>query len=145
MKALDLLEPGRLLGGVLIQELLDKQQSPITSGTRVGAYRIVRELGRIGTGRVYLAEREDDERGDDERGNDEFRRQVALRFLVAVGSAISVELFRRQRQLLVEQHHSDQTRLIDRGHDDRGQHWLAMELIEGSSFDQHFLHTKPDV
>ncbi len=140
MKALDLLEPGRLLGGVLIQELLDKQQSPITSGTRVGAYRIVRELGRIGTGRVYLAER-----GLAERGDDEFQRQAAPRFLVAVGSEVSVELFRRQQQLLVEQHHSDQTRMIDRGLDDRGQHWLAMELIEGSSFDQHFLHTKPDV
>ena len=44
MKALDLLEPGRLFSGALFRDLLASVDDVPTAGARVGVFRIVREL-----------------------------------------------------------------------------------------------------
>ena len=54
-----LLQPEGLLRGALFRDLLRSRlgDQALQAGDRVGAWRIVRELGRGGMGLVYLAER----------------------------------------------------------------------------------------
>lgn len=125
-RAHELLEPGALLGGALARDLLERggiAEAP--AGTRIGAYRIVRELGRGGMGVVYLAERADGE----------FAQQVALKCLAERGSASA--LFRRERQILAGLRHPHIARLLDGGSDAGGLLWFAMEWVEGERIDRH--------
>jgi hypothetical protein len=65
-------------------------------GRRIGAYRIVRELGRGGTGAVYLAERADEQ----------FRKQVAIKLVErGMESDASLHRFRSERQILASLDH----------------------------------------
>lgn len=123
----ELLEPGRLLGGALVRELLVPNDDTPAPGTRVGVFRVVRELGRGGMGVVMLAERDDGQ----------FQQQVALKWLSQHAGALSEDLFRRERQLLAGLRHPHIARLVDGGQRENGQPWLAMELIEGENLDRH--------
>jgi serine/threonine-protein kinase len=94
-------------------------------GTRVGPYRIVREIARGGMGAVYLAE----------RGDAQFEQRVALK-LVRPGMD-SAEVHRRflaERQILARLGHPNIARLLDGGLTDQGRPWFAMEYVEGRSF-----------
>ncbi|MBL0029552.1 MAG: tetratricopeptide repeat protein [Rhodanobacteraceae bacterium] len=126
MKALDLLEPGRLFSGALFRDLLASVDDVPTAGARVGVFRIVRELARGGMGAVLLAERDDGQ----------FQQQVALKWLTGRG-AVSEALFRRERQTLAALRHPNIARLVDGGQREDGRPWLAMELIEGDTLDRH--------
>ncbi|MBO7942619.1 hypothetical protein JTP77_042960, partial [Streptomyces sp. S9] len=68
-----LLEPQGPLRGALFGELLRSRfgACELQPGERIGAWRIVRELGRGGMGLVFLAERDDGE----------FEQRVALKLL----------------------------------------------------------------
>lgn len=127
VKPIDLLEPGRLLSGALFRDLVASVDDLPAPGTRVGVFRIERELARGGMGVVYLAERDDGQ----------FRQQVALKWLAARAGAVSEALFRRERQTLAELRHPQIARLLDGGQRDDGRPWLAMELIEGDTLDRH--------
>ena len=77
------------------------------SGLTIGAYRIVREIGRGGMGTVYLAERADNQ----------YQRRVALKVLPG-WSAANERLVRRfveERQILAALDHPDIARLFDGG------------------------------
>lgn len=124
---IDLLEPGRLLSGALFRDLMAVVDDLPAPGTRIGVFRIVRELARGGMGVVYLAERDDGQ----------FRQQVALKWLSAREGAVSEALFRRERQTLAELRHPHIARLVDGGQREDGRPWLAMELIEGDNLDRH--------
>src|SRR6516165_5736473 len=68
--------------------LLDSE--PLT-GRRVGAYRIVREIGRGGMGAVYLATRDDAE----------FQKQVAIKVVKpGMDTTEVLDRFRYERQIL---------------------------------------------
>src|ERR1700684_1382757 len=60
-----LLDSDRKSGEKITRAVEDEAQSlfglPPIIGTRLGAYRVVRELGRGGMGAVYLAVRDDDQ------------------------------------------------------------------------------------
>jgi len=124
-----LLEPQGPLRGALFGELLRERFAPaLRPGDRVGAWRIVRELGRGGMGLVYLAE----------RGDGEFEQRVALKLLPdAATSPDSEALFRRERQFLAGLSHPNIARLVDGGHTDEGHLWFAMEYVEGLPIDRH--------
>lgn len=125
-----LLQPEGLLRGALFRDLLRSRlgDQALQAGDRVGAWRIVRELGRGGMGLVYLAE----------RGDGEFEQRVALKWLAeAAASPGSDLLFRRERQFLAGLSHPHIARLVDGGHTDDGHLWFAMEYVEGLSIDQH--------
>ena len=97
----------------------------LAAGTRVGPYRIVREIARGGMGAVYLAE----------RGDAQFEQRVALK-LVRPGMD-SAEVHRRflaERQILARLGHPNIARLLDGGLSDDGRPWFAMEYVEGHSF-----------
>ena len=105
-----------------IMDDADDETPGVTSGARIGPYRLVRELGRGGMGSVWLAERDDGE----------FGQQVALKLIrLGMDSVRVQQQFRRERDLLARLRHPNIAALLDGGLDDRGRPWFAMEHIEG--------------
>jgi eukaryotic-like serine/threonine-protein kinase len=97
-------------------------QAPNLEGRRIGAYKVVRRIGRGGMGAVYLALRDDD-----------FQQQVAIK-VVRGGGMDSEELLRRlryERQLLAFLAHPNVARLLDGGATEAGEPYLVMEYVEG--------------
>jgi eukaryotic-like serine/threonine-protein kinase len=112
------------LGG-LVRELASGGAMP---DSRVGAYRLVTEIGRGGMGVVFLAERADGV----------FEQRVALKLLPARDlPAAAVRLFEQERQILARLSHEHVARLLDGGVDSRGRPFLAMELVEGLPIDRY--------
>ncbi|HEX8070474.1 MAG TPA: protein kinase [Pyrinomonadaceae bacterium] len=91
-------------------------------GRRVGAYKIVREIGRGGMGAVYLAERADSE----------FRRRVAVKLIKrGMDTDFILRRFRNERQILAALDHPYIARLLDGGTTDDALPYFVMEYIEG--------------
>lgn len=96
----------------------------ISPGTRLGPWRIERELGRGGMGIVYLVERADGE----------FHKQAALKLLGPVGFHTDAQLerrFRREREILARFEHPHIARLLDGGTAPDGRPFLVMEYLTG--------------
>lgn len=101
---------------------------PRWEGRRVGAYRLVREIGRGGMSRVFLAERADGE----------FEQQVALKLLrPGFDSDIDVMRFRAERQILASLNHPNIARLLDGGVTDDALPYLVLEYIDGVPVDRY--------
>jgi serine/threonine-protein kinase len=95
---------------------------------RAGPYRLVRELGRGGGGRVFLGERADRE----------YEGRVAVKVLAApLASPRLLERFRRERQILADLDHPNIARLLDSGTLPEGVPYLVMELVEGVPIDEY--------
>lgn len=95
---------------------------PAATGTRVGPYRLLAELGRGGMGVVYLAERADGA----------FEQQVALKLISrAFVSPALLERFLRERQILARLTHPHIAQLLDGGVTEDGSPYFAMELVRG--------------
>ena len=100
-----------------------RQQERDRIGERLGAYAIVRELGRGGMGAVYLAERADGQ----------FEKHVAIKVLKRGTDTDEVlRRFRIERQILANLEHPNITRLLDAGTTDDGLPYFVMEFIEGT-------------
>ncbi len=98
------------------------------AGGEVGPYRVLRELGRGGTGIVFLAERIDDE----------FHRLVALKVLRYVAwDRRSREMLTSERRVLSQLQHPNIAALLDWGTTPEGAPWLATEYVEGEPIDQY--------
>ena len=92
-------------------------------GERVGAYVIVRELGRGGMGTVFLAERADGQ----------FEKQVAIKILSrGADTAEILRRFRAERQILAKLDHPNIARLLDAGTTDDGLPYFIMDYIVGA-------------
>ena len=101
---------------------------PRWEGRRVGVYRLVREIGRGGMSRVFLAERADGE----------FEQQVALKLLrPGFDSDIDVMRFRAERQILASLNHPNIARLLDGGLTDDALPYLVLEYIDGEPVDRY--------
>ncbi|HYJ47567.1 MAG TPA: serine/threonine-protein kinase, partial [Pyrinomonadaceae bacterium] len=99
----------------------DTYEDPVI-GRHVGAYRVVREIGRGGMGAVYLAERADSE----------FRRRVAIKLIKrGMDTDFILRRFRKERQILASLDHPNIARLLDGGTTDDGLPYFVMEYIEG--------------
>ncbi len=96
-------------------------------GTRLGPYRLLRELGAGGMGTVLLAERVD--------GG--FTQQVAIKILRGFPTADGLRRLRQERQILAALDHPNIARLLDGGETADGQPWLAMEFVDGLPLLQH--------
>ena len=91
-------------------------------GQRIGAFRLVRLLGKGGMAAVFLGARE---------GGD-FRQDVAIKLLRrGLYSEIEQRLFLRERQVLASLNHANIARLIDGGLTDAGVPYLVMEYVDG--------------
>ena len=97
-------------------------------GRRVGAYRIVEQIGAGGMGEVYCAFRADDE----------YRKRVALK-VVRAGqeSGFVVSRFKNERQILAGLDHPNIARLLDGGTTEDGTPYFVMELIEGQPIGEY--------
>jgi Tol biopolymer transport system component len=94
--------------------------------TQIGPYRIVRELGHGGQGRVLLGERADGQ----------FEQRVAIKVVRGEwggATAEAVARFLRERQILARLRHPAIATLFDGGVTPEGQPWFAMECVEGTS------------
>jgi non-specific serine/threonine protein kinase/serine/threonine-protein kinase len=106
----------------LPRDLFPKPAEERVSGRQIGAYKIIRELGRGGLGAVYLAARADDE----------YRKEVAIK-LVRRGLDTDdiLRRFRNERQILAQLDHPNVARLIDGGTTDDGLPYFVMEYVKG--------------
>lgn len=104
-------------------------EGPEPAPERIGAYRILSELGRGGMGRVYLAEQE---------GAD-FRRKVALKVVApeGAGAAEIDRRFRDERRILAGLEHPGIARLYDAGRSEDGRWYLALEYVAGANLVDH--------
>ena len=100
------------------------------SGRRCGPYRLLNIIGRGGMGAVYLAERADGE----------LTQHVAVKLLPPGAGAPQRERFLQERQILATLTHPNIARLVDAGHLDQGQPFLAMEHVDGQPIDQFATH-----
>ncbi len=99
--------------------------APALIGRRLGAYRLVAEIGRGGMGIVYEAQRDDDE----------FDRRAAIKILPAWSAAPVVERFRFERRVLAGLDHPGIAKLLDAGSTSDGMPYLVMELVDGQPID----------
>src|SRR5437016_5210184 len=116
-------EPVAHVAGPLIARELETI-GRIPPGTRVGPYRVIREIGRGGMGVVCLAERDDGE----------YQKRVALKVVLRRPGMeeISVRRFREERQILASLEHPGIARLLDGGVAADGTPWFAMEYVDGT-------------
>ncbi len=88
----------------------------------VGSYRIERQIGRGGMGRVFLAE----QRGED------FHRRVALKVIDRPAlDAESIRRFRDEVRILASLEHPGIARFLDGGRSPEGTWFLALEYVDG--------------
>ncbi len=113
--------------GTVIAEAVQSEASLLfdlepLAGKRVGAYRIVREIGRGGMGSVYLATRDDEV----------FQKRVAIKVVKpGMDTADVLDRFRYERQILASLEHPYIARLFDGGSTDQGLPFFVMEYVEG--------------
>jgi serine/threonine protein kinase/tetratricopeptide (TPR) repeat protein len=105
------------------------------TGKRIGAYKIVRELGHGGMAVVYLGERDDEQ----------FRKRVAIKMLrPGFYTAEIVHRFRNERQTLAALDHPNIVKLLDGGSTGDGLPYLVMDYVEGVAIDEYCgLHQLP--
>src|SRR5262249_19216141 len=126
-RAADLFETPAIATPVAARALESMVQSPrLEAGARIGAYRIVREIGRGGMGTVYLAERADDE----------YNKRAALK-LPDRGVEAVLKWFRDERQTLAKLEHPNIARLMDGGTTPDGLPYLVMEYVDGLPIDEY--------
>lgn len=107
------------IGGLAHQE----QADTANSGRRIGAYELVRELGRGGMGTVWLAKRADQQ----------FEKLVAIKLLKRGTDTDEVlRRFHSESQILARLEHPNIARLLDGGTTDDGLPYFVMEFVEGT-------------
>lgn len=93
---------------------------------RIGPFKVVREIGRGGMGRVFLGERDDGQ----------FEQRVALKVIHRSAPGL-IRLFLEERRILALLEHSNIARLLDGGITADGHPYFAMELVEGRPIDEY--------
>ena len=130
-----------LVGAATPSRLLDEAPWPIVAGAgefadnaavtappeQIGPYRILRELGRGGMGRVYLAEEE----------TADFRRTIALKVIDHL-TPDALRRFRDEVRILSSLEHPGIARFIQGGRAPDGTWFLALEYIEGEDLITYF-------
>jgi len=107
---------------------LVSRQSRALAGQRIGAYRIIRQIGQGGMAVVYLGERDDQA----------YRKQVAIKMVKpGIDTEQILHRFRNERQTLAALDHSNIVKLLDGGSGADGSPYLVMEYVEGLPVDQY--------
>jgi serine/threonine protein kinase len=97
------------------------EESSLEPGTTLGAFTIVREIGRGGMGAVYLAEREHP-----------FRQRAAIKVIQSFQqSQLLTAAFHREREILASFEHPGIARVLDGGATPDGLSYLIMEFVDG--------------
>lgn len=114
-------QDGKLPDAAIIDGLsANSELSSAAPGERIGAYRIVRELGHGGMGAVYEAEQEP------------LDRRVALKLIrLGMDTRQVVARFEAERQALARMNHPNVAQVIDAGATESGRPYFVMEYIDG--------------
>jgi tetratricopeptide (TPR) repeat protein len=120
---------GVLLGAVRsAAEQVAEERSAALEGQRIGVYHVLGEIGRGGMGTVLLADRDDDQ----------FHKQVAIKLVTrGMDTALLLDRFRHERQILARLEHPYIARLLDGGSTEQGLPYLVMEYVEGVSISSY--------
>ncbi|HWM92284.1 MAG TPA: serine/threonine-protein kinase [Thermoanaerobaculia bacterium] len=119
-------EAGSFLARPVFGPYRDEPDGP-EEGERLGAYKVLREIGYGGMGSVYLAVRADDA----------YEKQVAVKVLRLGTAEELVRRFRAERQILANLDHPNIAKLLDGGATETGRPYLVMEYVEGQPIDEH--------
>src|SRR5215472_16298730 len=103
-------------------DVLDARQ-----GAQCGPYRLIRLLGEVGMGAVFLAERADGE----------VEQQMAIKLVRAGHSQIILQRFLQERSILALLRHPGIAHLLDAGHTEDGQPYLSMDYVDGTPIDEY--------
>ncbi|HLK67499.1 MAG TPA: protein kinase [Bryobacteraceae bacterium] len=107
------------------QTVIDQIPTPFL-GTRLGPYRIERQLGEGGMGVVYQGVRADGL----------FEQTVAIKILKRwMLSEVDISRFRAERQILADLDHPNIARLLDGGTTSDNLPYYTMEYVEGQYLD----------
>jgi eukaryotic-like serine/threonine-protein kinase len=101
---------------------VQRRLTTLSEGHRLGAWAIVREIGRGGMGAVYLAKRADGE----------FEKEVAIKVLKRGTDTEEVlRRFRAEREILARLDHPNIARLLDAGTTDDDLPYFVMDYVKG--------------
>lgn len=102
-------------------------EAPATlAGRRIGAWQLIREIGRGGMGVVWEAHRADQQ----------YDQRAAVKLLRAsLLSEREIRRFREERQILASLNHPCIARLLDGGMMEDGSPYLVMEFVDGLPLD----------
>lgn len=129
-REVELLLQGDALSGAILDapafHVMESQGS--VAGSRIGPWRVVREIARGGMGAVYEAVRADEA----------FQQRAAIK-LVRPGMDHEAVLhrFRHERQILATLEHPNIARLLDGGAAPDGRPYFVMEYVEGEPIDEY--------
>ncbi len=106
------------------------------TGTRIGRYKILQEIGEGGFGVVYMAEQEEP-----------VRRKVALKIIkLGMDTKQVIARFEAERQALALMDHPNIAGVLDGGATTTGRPYFVMELVKGIAItaycDKHKLSTR---
>jgi serine/threonine protein kinase/Tfp pilus assembly protein PilF len=129
VQAADLYEAPRLTTAHALAGLVDLDDGRgAVVGTRIGAYRIVQEIGRGGMGAAYLATRDDQA----------YDKRVAVKLIKrGMDTDAILRRFRHERQILAHLEHPNIVMLLDGGTTSDGLPYFVMEYVDGQPIDKY--------
>jgi eukaryotic-like serine/threonine-protein kinase len=128
--------PVDLLERALAAQSTPDRDSDRHRGHTVGAYRLVREIGRGGMGIVFLARRSDGQ----------YDRDVALKIVRgAIHNERERQRFLAERQILARLSHPGIAQLFDGGVTGDGLPYFTMEYVDGQAIDRYCRARELDV
>jgi serine/threonine protein kinase len=122
-------EAGSTLGSLVVSDLrtIIMEPAAAATGTRIGPYKLLRELDSGGMGIVYLAVRSDDQ----------YFQIVAIKMIrKGMESPVLVQRFRTERQVLATLSHPNIGTILDGGETSDGRPFIVMEFVEGQPITQ---------
>lgn len=106
------------------------------AGRIIGPYRIEREIGGGGMGRVYLAARADDV----------YRKKVAIKIIKrGMDTDEIVRRFHHERRTLANLDHPNIARILDGGTTEEGLPYFVMDYVEGVPLDTYRDERRPSL
>jgi non-specific serine/threonine protein kinase/serine/threonine-protein kinase len=109
-------------------DFLQNQEVTLRTNDQIGAYKIVREIGRGGMGSVYLGTRADER----------FTKSVAIKLIkLGMDTDDILNHFRNEQRILGNLDHPNIARLLDAGSTQNGIPYFIMEYVEGQPIDEY--------
>jgi non-specific serine/threonine protein kinase/serine/threonine-protein kinase len=109
-------------------ESVARSREKSLEGKQIGAWRVLKEIGRGGMGTVWLGERADKQ----------FEQRVAIKLIhPGMDTEWVVRRFRTERRILAGLDHPHIARLYDGGTTEEGVPYFVMEHIEGVPIDRY--------